>query len=79
MIIVTVENGKQFKGETYSKVVKEMARSTWFEQNKLQYMEGVAHRCRVWDGSEIKYTTPKEFIYELLRVGVLVDVRLEDH
>lgn len=77
MITITIENGKQFKGRSYSKVVSAMARSTWFKENKIQYMEGVAHRCKVWDGSEIKYRNPKEFIYELRRVGVVVNISIE--
>jgi len=74
MITITTQNGNQYSAKTYAKLVKKIAESTWLQQNKIQYMAGVAMRCKLWDGSIIKYRNPKQFIHELHRIGVITDL-----
>ena len=71
MIKIICEDGARFEAETYEDLVLAMKLDMWLPQSRDEYMAGVARRCEVWDGSKIQYSNAKEFIHELLRVGVI--------
>ena len=71
MIRIICEDGARFEAETYEDLVSAMKLDMWLLQSRDEYMAGVARRCEVWDGSKIQYNNAKEFIHELLRVGVI--------
>ena len=70
-IMIKLNNGKTFKGDTFEEVTVKLKESTWLEENKIEYMAGVAQRTTVCTGEEISYTNPEEFIKELDRVKIL--------
>lgn len=70
-IMIKLKNGKTFKGETFEEVVLKLKASTWLDENKIEYMAGVASRSIICTGEEISYTDPEEFIKELDRVKIL--------
>lgn len=77
MIKIICEDGTRFEAETYEDLVSAMKLDVWIPQTREGYMAGVAKRCEVWDGSKIQYSNAKEFIHELLRVGVIKIMMIE--
>lgn len=71
MIKVIMEDNARFEARTYEDLVVALKLDMWLPQSKEEYMQGVAKRCEVWDGSKIEYSTAEEFIKELRRVGVI--------
>ena len=71
MIKIICEDGAKFEAETYEDLVSAMKLDMWLPQSRDEYMAGVAKRCEIWNGSKIRYSNAKEFIHELLRVGVI--------
>lgn len=66
------EDGAVFEAETYEDLVSAMKMDMWLiPRTREEYMGGVAKRCEVWDGSEIRYRDAEEFIKELERIGAL--------
>lgn len=71
MIKIICEDGARFEADNYEELVRAMKLDMWLPQSKQEYMEGVARRCEIWNGEQIKYGDAKEFILELKRVGVI--------
>ena len=77
MIRIICEDGARFEADTYEDLVSAMKLDMWLPQSRDEYMAGVAKRCEIWDGSKIQYSNAKEFIYELLRVGVIKVIMID--
>lgn len=71
MIYIITEDNARFSARNYEELVVALKLDMWLPQTKEEYMEGVAKRCEVWDGTRIEYSTAEEFIHELRRVGVI--------
>jgi len=71
MIHIITEDNARFSARNYEELVVALKLDMWLPQTKEEYMEGVAKRCEVWDGTRIEYSTAEEFIHELRRVGVI--------
>lgn len=71
MKVLTDQTNEIFEG-TPSQIVREMASSSFFEQNKLEYMEGVADRVKLWNGCVIRYDSPLSFLLGLEYAGLLL-------
>lgn len=71
MIHVIMEDNSRFEARNHEELVTALKLDMWLPQSKEEYMEGVAKRCEVWDGTRIEYSNAKEFLEELRRVGVI--------
>ena len=71
---ITLLNGMRFRDTSYSGLVKQMQKSTWLEENKIEYMAGVARRSKIYTGQEITYTGPEQFVKELHRIGIITEL-----
>ena len=76
-IKIICEDNARFEAENFEDLVRAMKLDAWVPQSREKYMEGVAKRCEVWDGSQIRYSDSEEFIYELRRVGVIKAIIIE--
>ena len=72
MIEVMLESGKLYKAKDKNDLVSILANE--MDESIEDYMKGVAHRCKIWDGSDIKYNNTEEFVNELIRVGVIKNI-----
>jgi len=72
MIEVMLESGKLYKAKDKNDLVSILANE--MDDSIEDYMKGVAHRCKIWDGSYIKYNNTEEFVNELIRVGVIKNI-----
>ncbi len=72
MIKIICEDNARFEAETYEELVQAMKLDMWLPpKTSEEYMNGVAKRCEIWDGTRIEYGNAEEFIGELQRVGVI--------
>ena len=69
MIKALLQNDKIIRAKDNKDLVEAMASFT--EESIEDYMKGVKRRCKLWDGSEIKYSNIDEFVSEMHRVGVI--------
>ncbi len=72
MIEVMLESGKRYKAKDKNDLVSILANE--MDESIEDYMKGVAHRCKICDGSDIKYNNTEEFVNELIRVGVIKNI-----
>jgi len=75
MIKALMQNGKMIRVNDYNELLEAMASFT--EESIEDYMKGVTRRCKMWDGSEIKYSNIDEFVSEMLRVGVIKKIVID--
>jgi len=78
MIYILLETGKWYKGETCLDLVKALRDATWMVENNIRYMEGVAQRCRIWNGDVLQFNNEDEFVAELLRAGVIKEMVVKE-
>jgi predicted RNA-binding Zn-ribbon protein involved in translation (DUF1610 family) len=79
MIRIKLEDGAVFMAQSYSDLVSGMKLDMYsVPDTKDEYKQGVARRSEIYDGQEISYNTDKEFILELQRIGVVVDLTETD-
>jgi len=74
MIKITLETGKTYEAETYERLITVLARTSYLQESKFDYMANVAKRCNIWNGAEIEYHNAESFIKELQRVGVVQEL-----
>lgn len=72
MILIKLLDDQIIKAHSYQEAVEKMKTSASLQDNKIEYMEGVAQRVQVYNGEIINYNTPEEFIKELHRAGIIV-------
>lgn len=71
MINIIMEDNTHFQAESYEDLVRGLKLDMFFPQSPEEYMEGVAYRSELWDGSVVEYNNEEEFIHELLRIGMV--------
>ncbi len=69
MLKALINNGKIITAKDNNELLEIM--SSFTEESVEEYMTGVKHRCKIWDGSDIEYENVDEFVSEMLRVGVI--------
>jgi hypothetical protein len=79
MIHVTDKDGHEYGGSDHHDVVRLMKLDSFVPDPTLRaYKQGVASRVSSWGGVPIQYTTAKEFLSELHRIGVVVLLEVPD-
>ena len=68
---ITLESSRIYEGRTYEELVCKLAKDVMDIQGMGQYMHGVAHRCKIWDGTEIKVDNCRNFVDNLIRLGII--------
>ncbi len=72
---VISNNGALYEGASYAEVIRMMKLDSFtVPATKGEYMAETAKRCAIFNGKEIEYGTPKEFLQELKRVGAIRDL-----
>jgi hypothetical protein len=71
MQVLTEQTNELFEG-TAGQIVRAMAASSWFHENKLEYMHGVADRLELWNGQVIRYDSPLSFLLGLEHAGLIL-------
>jgi len=71
LIKIVLETGETFVGETYLQIVQQLKNVFPRDETKREYMENVSVRARIWDASRISTSSPRAFIHDLKRIGIV--------
>ena len=70
--IIKLSNREVIAGANPGEVILTLWKSTWFaESTKQDFMEGLAARFKIFDGSEIDASTYEAFLVSLEEAGFL--------
>lgn len=79
LIKIKTEDNARFEATSWEKLVSAMKLDMFVPpKTRENYMDGVAKRSEMYDGSQIEYSNAEEFIKELQRIGVIIEIEIDE-
>lgn len=71
---VTLENGVTMEGDSKADIICAIAKLAG-DNDVRTYMNGVRYRSRIWNRAQLTYYDEDSFFDELVRLGIIRDVK----
>lgn len=74
-ILFSTEDGWTDRVSSWEGLIRSLRDNPGFsEQDLPDYKRGVKRRCKMYDGTEIEYSSSRDFVMEMVRVGVIDEI-----